>query len=198
MCIDQGFILIADEPTRTAWRDQHKPAEPAITFRNQWTKKNPASRGFDLDVDYFFASSFLASFLLSFASDFLSFFASDFSDLLSFFPSFAAGAFGFGWPLTVKPACDNLSEFLSPMPFTRYSKSAQSLKLPFFLRSSMIVFDRVGPMPMTPYRAACSALLASTCAKAKPIVMAKARIASNNFFSICLSIELSNGLRLYR
>jgi hypothetical protein len=44
----------------------------------------------------------------------------------------AGGASGFGWPLTVKPAWDSLIEFLVPTPFTRFSKSAQSLKFPPF------------------------------------------------------------------
>src|SRR3569623_79376 len=146
--------------------------------------------------DYFFASSFLESFAASFLPSFLpSFLLSLASAFLFFFDSFDAGAFGLGCPLTVKPACDNLSEFLSPMPFTRFSKSDQSLKLPFFLRSSIMFFDNLGPMPLIPSRAAWSALFASTWAKAIPIVMMKAMTDNNIFFNICLSIDLSYSQR---
>ena len=51
-------------------------------------------------------------------------------------------------PLTVKPASDNFAALLSPIPFTRDSKSAQSLNSPCFLRSFKIAFDFTGPKPL--------------------------------------------------
>src|SRR5690606_24426035 len=50
-------------------------------------------------------------------------------------------------PLTVRPASENLSELLSPIPLTRVCKSFQSLNWPF-LRSSRIARDMVGPIPL--------------------------------------------------
>src|SRR3954468_11690861 len=69
-------------------------------------------------------------------------------------------------PFTCRPAVDSFLAFLPPPPLTRFSKSAQSLKSPPLVRSSMMVFDVFGPMPLTLSKAAASALLTSTCAKA--------------------------------
>jgi hypothetical protein len=84
-----------------------------------------------------------------------------------------AGAFDIGWPFTVRPACDSAAAFLSPIPFTRFSKSAQSLNAPWAFRSSTIVWEIFGPIPLMLSSAAWSPLLASTCAKAAVAAMNK-------------------------
>ena len=78
----------------------------------------------------------------------------------------AAGASPFRLaPFTVKPSLENLAAFLSPMPLTREMKSGQSLKL-LFLRSSTILPDKLGPMPLTLSNSAALALFTSTAALA--------------------------------
>ncbi|MNT50816.1 hypothetical protein D3C72_1877530 [compost metagenome] len=99
----------------------------------------------------------------------------------------AAGAPDMDWPFTCKPASDSFTELFGPMPFTRLSKSAQSLKAPPLARSSMMAFDVTGPMPLTLSSAAWSALLTSTWAKAKPIVAIKVAMASSIFLNMGIS-----------
>jgi hypothetical protein len=77
-----------------------------------------------------------------------------------------------------------LAARLSPTPFTRFWKSAQSLNGPALLRSSRITLDMLGPMPLTPSRAAASALLTSTWANANPVDAASMAMASINFLII--------------
>src|SRR5471030_1358262 len=98
----------------------------------------------------------------------------------------AAGAPSSGLPFTTRPACYSLTALFSPMPFTRFSKSGQSLKSPF-LRSSRMAFDLTGPMPLTASSAAASALLTSTCAKAKPMVTIRVATASKIFLNMSQS-----------
>src|SRR5450830_823747 len=81
-------------------------------------------------------------------------------------------------PPTVSPAADSLWAALSLTPLTRFSKSAQSLKGPPLVRSSMMSLAVLAPMPLTLSRAAASALLTSTSARAEPIEAAIAA-ASN-------------------
>ena len=51
-------------------------------------------------------------------------------------------------PLTVRPSAENLAALPSPMPLTRSTRSVQSLN-GLFLRSSMILPEIAGPMPLT-------------------------------------------------
>jgi hypothetical protein len=72
---------------------------------------------------------------------------------------------------------------LSPTPFTRFWKSAQSLNSPL-ARSAMMVFDMAGPTPFTESSAAASALLTSTWANAMFTDARNTAIASNSFLII--------------
>ena len=67
------------------------------------------------------------------------------------------------------------------MPLTRETKSGQSLNAPF-LRSSKILPDRLGPMPLTLSKSAAVALFTSTAALAKAL-HAKAK-AHTIFFNM--------------
>jgi len=97
----------------------------------------------------------------------------------------AAGAApGLPWPFTSSPACDSLTLFLSPIPLTRFCRSAQSLNSPPLVRSAMMALEIEGPMPLTPSSADWSALLTSTWANAMPIVRIKAKHANKSFLNM--------------
>src|SRR5471032_1993070 len=102
-------------------------------------------------------------------------------DLLVLASAIFIGAPSTDLPFTCKPACDSLAAVFSRMPLTRFSRSAQSLKSPPLVRSSMMALDLAGPMPLDRKSADTSALLTSTWASANVIVAIRVAIASTIF-----------------
>src|SRR5437899_9395140 len=109
--------------------------------------KNPAGRISDqrgcceARTDYFGAEAEAGAEAGADPAPALSFFAILSLAGLSMAAGADAAASGNAWPLTVSPACDSLTAFFLPMPFTRFSKSAQSLKAPPLVRSSMMTLE---------------------------------------------------------
>ncbi len=84
-------------------------------------------------------------------------------------------------PFTVMPSAENLPALASPTPRTRWMKSFQSLNAPC-LRSSMILPDRPGPMPLMPSSSATVAWFTSTAANAAAAYSMATRVSI--FFSM--------------
>src|SRR5471030_1804203 len=114
-------------------------------------------------------------------------------DLLVLASATFIGAPSTDLPFTCKPACDNLAAVFSRMPLTRFSRSAQSLKSPPLVRSSIMALDLAGPMPLTLSSADTSALLISTWASANVIVATRVAMASSSFLIIAVSVKVAQG-----